>query len=236
MGRFLNSYFSMGSYGPPQLTNKGAQAFSTALTAINPIFRDQNRIKNTWIGGGSIGTTGASNLFNTGGQIASSLNNPVGLGIQGGLQMAGAMTDLYSYNPEVDDLDNSYSSNQLASFDLSQEAGSVNNFMDEFRSSAAKKIGSSTLGGASLGTAIMPGIGTAIGAATGLLGSFIGKEFAKRKAEEANNKMKEEYSQGIGRFNRASESFYDKQNALEKYLAKKQSMFNVPNNTPYFYI
>lgn len=229
----LNTYFNEGN-----LTKKGAGAMSAGLNLANPFLQTGQRDDNAWDAGGTVGTTGFSNVADMGGQIAGQFG-PVGAGIQGGLQSVGAMADLFSYDPEVDRIETRYSSNELPTFDLSEEAASAQDFMKDFKGSANKKVGSAVLGGAAAGTAIAPGIGTAIGAGVGLLGSLAGRSQAKNKAEEAADKMSSEYSSAIGRFNKSTEGYYDKQNAMERYRANQatqQSLFNLPSSNPYFYL
>jgi hypothetical protein len=232
---FLNTYFNQET---GKVTDQGAGAINTGLNLANPFLQTGDRDDNVWNAGGTVGTTGFSNIANMGGQMAGQFGT-VGMGVQGGLQSIGAMTDLFSYDPEVDRIDTRYSSNELPTFDLSDEASSVNNFMSEFKESANKKVASSTLGGAAAGTAIVPGLGTAIGAGVGFLGSMIGRSSAKDKAEDANNKMQDEYSSGIERFNKSTKGYYNKQNAAERYQANRanqRNLFNIPSSNSYFYL
>jgi hypothetical protein len=229
----LNTFFNAG-----QLTNQGAQAMNTGLNLSSSFLSTGARNDNVWRSGGNLGTTGFSSTANSLGHIAGNFG-PLGAGIQGGLQSVGAMADLYSYNPKVDALENSYSADNLPTFDLSDEASATDSFMDDFKSSANKKIGQSTLGGAAVGTAIAPGIGTAIGAGVGFIGSLFGKGKAKNEAEEAADKMQQEYSSAIGRFNTGTQQYYNKQNAMDFYRAQQKNqanMFNIPSASPYFYI
>ena len=232
MAGLLNSYFNQG-----KLTEQGSGAINTGLNLANPFLQTGQREDNAWMSGGGVGTTGFSNLANAGGQMAGQFG-PVGTGIQGGLQAVGAMTDLFSYDPEVDRIETRYSSNELPTFDLSDEAASTKDFMKDFRESANKKVGSAVLGGAAAGMAFSP-VGAAIGAGAGFLGSMIGRSEAKNKAEEASNKMQDQYSSAIGRFNTSTQGYYNKQNAQEKYQANRQTqqnLFNIPSSNPYFYL
>lgn len=234
---FFSKDFSKSMFGDYKLTEYGAQGISSGLNLSNALLGTGQRDDNAWSNGGNVGETGFSSLANTGGQIAGQFG-PVGAGIQGGLQSIGAITDLMSYNPDVDPLENSYSSDQLPSFDLSEEAASSNNFIKDFNSSANKKVGSAALGGAAAGAAFGP-VGAAIGGVAGGILGFAGKAKAKNEAEEARDKMNREYSSGIDRFNKSTEGFYNKENAMDKYRARQQSqgnMFNIPSGNPYFYL
>lgn len=234
----LNAYFDQNKRGNPMLNSSGAGAINTGLNLANPFLQTGQRNDDVWGGGGTVGATGASSFMNSAGQMAGQFG-AVGVGIQGGLQAVGAMTDLFSYDPEVDAIKTRYSSDQLPSFDLSDEAASTRNFMKDFRQSANKKVGQSTLGGAALGTAIAPGIGTAVGAVAGFVGGLIGKNKADTEANRAAQEMQSKYSQAIGRFNTSTAGFYGKENAMERYRANQQTqsnLFNVPNANPYFYL
>ena len=59
------------------------------------------------------------------------------------------------------------------------------------------------------------------------------------QGEEAADKMQNEYSSAVGRFNTSTQGFYNKQNAMERYQANRQTqqgLFNIPQSNPYFYL
>lgn len=236
-----NSFFNNFRGANPGMS----QGVSTGLGLSNAFLGTGQRNDDVWSGGGAVGATGASNFMDSAGQMAGQFG-PYGRMAQGAMGMGSALTDLFSYDPEVDAIKTSYSSDQLPSFDLSDEAAYTGQFMEDFRQSANKKIGKSVLGGAATGAAlgtVVPGIGTAVGAVggaiTGLVGGLLGKNDAKNEAEEAAREMQQKYSQAIGRFNTSTAGFYGKQNAMEKYRANQQTqsnLFNVPNANPYFYL
>jgi hypothetical protein len=234
---FTKEYKNSWSGGTNKLTNTGANAMSSGLTLTNSFLNTGMREEDAWMAGGNVGQTGFSSMANMGGQMAGQFG-PIGAGIQGGLQSIGAMADLFSYNPQVDSIRNSYSSDSLPSFDLSEQASKTDGFIRDFNSSANKKIAQSAIGGAAAGMAFSP-IGAAIGGAAGLVGGLIGKGTAKKKAEDANQKMRSEYSEGIDRFNLGTENYYNKENSMDLYRARQQAqdnVFGMPSASPFFYL
>lgn len=234
----LNSFVTTSQYGPNSLTETGASALNQGLNIANPFLSTGAVNKDVWNGGSGVGTTGFSSLANAGGQIAGQFG-VAGAGIQGGLQAIGAMTDLFAYNPEVSNIRTNYGSNEIPTFDLSDEASATNDFMKNFSQDANKKVASSALGGAAAGTAIAPGIGTAIGGAIGLIGGLLGRKDAHGEAVDARNQMRQEYSSAISKYNTNTQSYYNKQAAYDKYMANAQStrnMFGIPSASPYFYL
>jgi hypothetical protein len=233
-----NAFFQPNSAGKSRMTDLGAKGTNVGLGLMNPYLSTGYRDDDAWASGGNVGATGFSSVSEGVGQLAGQFG-PVGVGIQAGLQGVGALTDLFAYNPEVDALRNTYSSDQLPSFDLSEEASSQANFMGEFNKSANKKIGSAALGGAATGAAFGGPVGAAIGGAVGAIGGLIGKGKAKKEAKEAAQEMKSQYSEGIQRFNASSKQYYNRQTAMDQYRSRQQSqrgLFNVPSSNPYFYL
>lgn len=230
----LNAFFNSNNFKSTNATNLA----SSGLNIANSFLSSGGRNDDVWSAGGNLGSTGFSNVANQIGSMAGQFG-PYGLAAQAGLQSISSLTDLFAYDPEVDPLENTYSSDSLPSFDLSDEAASTNDFIGDFNKSSNKKIASATIGGAATGAAVGGPIGAAIGGVGGLVGGLIGKSSAKKKAEEAQRQMKQEYSGAIGRFNEANKGFYNRENAMQRYQANKQSqssMFNIPSGSPYFYL
>jgi len=235
-----NPFFQWGGNNPAV-----AEGASKVLGMSNAFLGTGYRSDNVWSGGGTVGATGASGFMDAAGQMAGQFG-PYGQMAQGALSMGGAMTDLFSYDPDVGAINTRYSSDELPSFDLSDEAASTANFMQDFNRSANKKIGKSILGGATTGAAlgtVVPGIGTAIGAVggaiTGFVGGLLGKSDAKGEAQDAATEMQQQYGEAVGRFNASTAGYYGRENAMERYRANQQSqanLFNVPKANPYFYL
>lgn len=184
------------------------------------------RPMNAWDSGATYATTGG-NIFSAGSQVANQIGGPTGVGIAGGLQMAGAAANLFGYNPEVDPIHNMYSQDQRPTFDLGRQRQGLQDFYGDFRRSANREVGRSAIGGAAAGTAIMPGIGTVIGGAVGALAGLFGRGSARRKAKAAQSEMQRELSSAMGRFQDAHVGASRRETSGDVFAAIQSSQNNI---------
>ena len=227
--------------------NRTFNSITPTVNSLTNAFSTQYVPSNVWQGYGIVGNSPAGEgVRQTGGMVGGAVGGTYGALISGASGMAGNLIDMFGYNPEVTPIEESmYNQSELPTYNLAEERDTTQNLMDNAMKSARRKmwsnVGKGALTGAAAGTLAEPGIGTAIGAVGGALvglGTGLwGKESVKHQAERARGEMETQYGLGIQRLNNATENYYDRSEAQDRYNAiRKQQggLFNLPSYAPYF--
>lgn len=183
-GGFINKVFkdkSGASFNPYFAAAKGFDIFRN-----NQIYNKNRSIQNI----DKVGTTGVGTGLNTLGNAAISSGNPIAMAAGFAGKALGGAIDVFSHNPEFEDIDNTYSSERRNVYDLGGERDQINDLDPSKTFWDSQKQ-----------------MGVLAGSPIGLLGGFLAKGKTKKAKEELNN----QFDEAQGRYNKANLNYFNSQ-------------------------